>query len=120
MNLYRGCKEAGLKIMEPRVVNHGEAFVYATTDFIECIIYSVKGGNLNYTNIYHDNCLVERVPNFLESIYNVPGRYYILDDSTFIKHDELGVGENEYVSRVPVKVVEEVSIPNVWEYFKEL
>ncbi len=45
---------------------------------------------------------------------------YILDDTTFYKHNALGVGNNEYVSEVPVKVKEEITIPNVWEYFKEL
>ena len=52
MELYRGTKIAGLKEMKPRLVNHSKAYVYATTDKIESIIYSVKGGNLNYTNIY--------------------------------------------------------------------
>ena len=48
MELYRGTKIAGLKEMKPRLVNHSKAYVYATTDKIESIIYSVKGGNLNY------------------------------------------------------------------------
>ena len=111
--------------MEPRVVNHDKTYVYATTDKIEAIIYSVKGGNLNYTNIYgydDDNkrCLIERKEHCLKEIYNVEGRYYIVDETNFEKHDELGVGENEYVSELPVKVVEEITIPNVWKYFKEL
>ena len=125
MTLYRGTKISGLKIMEPRLVNHNKPYVYATTDKIEAIIYSVKGGNLNYTNIYgYDDdgsrCLIERKENILEGIYNVEGRYYIVDETNFEKHDELGVGENEYVSELPVKVLEEITIPNVWEYFKEL
>lgn len=125
MTLYRGTKIAGLKEMKPRLVNHDKPYVYATTDKIEAIIYSVKGGNLNYTNIYgyDDNgsrCLIERKENCLEEIYNVEGRYYIVDETNFEKHDELGVGENEYVSELPVKVLEEITIPNVWEYFKEL
>ena len=125
MNLYRGTKISGLKVMEPKLVNHDKPYVYATTDKIEAIIYSVKGGNLNYTNIYgydDDNkrCLIERKENCLEEIYNTEGRYYILDDTSFFRHEELGVGENEYVSELPVKVVEEVTIPNVWNYFKEL
>ena len=37
-----------------------------------------------------------------------------------MKHDEVGVGENEYVSTKSVKVLKEVTIPNVWDYFKEL
>lgn len=125
MKLYRGTKIRGLKIMEPRVVNHKEAYVYATTDKIEAIIYSVKGGNLNYTNIYgyDDNgnrCIIERKKNCLKDIYSVPGRYYIVDDKTFFRHDELGVGDNEYVSKDKVKVLEEVTVPNVYEYFKQL
>lgn len=125
MNLYRGTKISGLKAMEPKIVNHDKPYVYATTDKIEAIIYSVKGGNLNYTNIYgydDDNkrCLIERKEKCLEEIYNTEGRYYILDDTSFFRHDELGVGENEYVSEIPVKVIEEVTIPNVWNYFKEL
>lgn len=125
MNLYRGTKISGLKVMKPKLVNHDKPYVYATTDKIEAIIYSVKGGNLNYTNIYgydDDNkrCLIERKENCLEEIYNTEGRYYILDDTSFFRHEELGVGENEYVSELPVKVVEEVTIPNVWNYFKEL
>ena len=125
MNLYRGTKISGLEVMEPKLVNHDKPYVYATTDKIEAIIYSVKGGNLNYTNIYgydDDNkrCLIERKENCLEEIYNTEGRYYIIDDTSFFRHDELGVGENEYVSELPVKVIEEVTIPNVWNYFKEL
>ena len=125
MILYRGTKIPGLKVMEPKLVNHDKPYVYATTDKIEAIIYSVKGGNLNYTNIYgydDDNkrCLIERKENCLEDIYNVEGRYYILDDTNFEKHEELAVGENEYVSEVSVKVIKEVTIPNVWKYFKEL
>ena len=125
MNIYRGCKEKGLKVMEPRLVNHGEKFVYGTTDMIEALIYSVKGGNLNYTNIYgydDDNkrCLIERKEKCLEEIFSVEGGYYILDDKDFVKHDEIGVGDNEYVSTKPVKVLEEVTIPNVWNYLKEL
>ena len=50
--LYRGCKEANLKVMYPRLVNHKSKYVYATNDLVEAIIYSVKGGNFNYTNIY--------------------------------------------------------------------
>lgn len=34
----------------------------------------------------------------------------------FILHDEIGVGNNEYVSEKKVKVLEEIVIPNVWEY----
>ena len=124
MKLYRGTKISGLKEMEPRLVNHDEAYVYATTDKIEAIIYSVKGGNLNYTNIYgyDDNkrCLIERKENCLEQIFSTQGRYYLLDDKDFVKHNEIGVGDNEYVSKKTVKVLEEVEIPNVWEYFKEL
>ena len=125
MTLYRGTKISGLKKMEPRLVNHDKPYVYATTDIIEAIIYSVKGGNLNYTNIYgYDDdskrCLIERKENCLEEIYNTEGRYYILDETNFKKHEELGVGENEYVSELPVKVLEEITIPNVWKYFKEL
>lgn len=124
MNLYRGCKEAGLKIMEPRIVNHVEAFVYATDDPIRASIYSVKGGNLNYTNILTDDgdklCLIERVPNCLERIFNVEGRYYVLDDSTFVKHNEMGVGEHEYVSKEVVNVIDEVVIPNMFQYYLNL
>lgn len=125
MQLYRGAKISGLKIMEPRLVNHDKPYVYATTDKVECILYSVKGGNLNYTNIYgYDDdgqrCLIERKANCLEDIFNHEGRYYILDDTNFYKHKSLGVGNNEYVSEVPVKVKKEIIISNVWEYFKEL
>ena len=65
MKLYRGCKEANLKVMYPKLVNHKRKYVYATSDIVEAIIYSVKGGNFNYTNIYgyDDNnkrCLIER------------------------------------------------------------
>ena len=56
----------------------------------------------------------------MDKIYNTKGRYYVLDDSTFEKHKELGVGDNEYVSTVPVNVIEEVEIDNVWNYFKKL
>ena len=111
--------------MKPSLVNHDKPYVYATTDKIEAIIYSVKGGNYNYTNIYGyddkgNRCLIERKKNCLEEIYNTEGRYYILDDTSFKKHNELGVGDNEYVSSVPVKVIKEVKIDNVWDYFKKL
>ena len=125
MKLYRGTRLSGLKVMRPSLVNHDKPYVYATSDKIEAIIYSVKGGNFNYTNIYgyDDNgnrCLIERKKNCLERIYNTTGRYYVLDDTSFKKHNELGVGDNEYVSSVPVKVIEEVKIDNVWDYFKKL
>lgn len=123
MKLYRGCKESGIKIMYPRLVNHNIPYVYATIDKTEAIIYSVKGGNFNYTNIYgYDDdkrCLIERKENCLEDIYNTKGRYYILDDTSFKKHNEIGVGDFEYVSTKPVKVLKEVEIPNVWEYLKK-
>lgn len=125
MELYRGTKISGLKVMEPRLVNHGESYVYATPDKIEAIIYSVKGGNLNYTNIYgYDDdgkrCLIERKKDCLKDIFSTEGRYYLLDDKSFFKHNEIGVGDNEYVSKEKVNVIEEVTIPNVYEYFKEL
>ena len=125
MKLYRGTKISGLKVMKPSLVNHDKPYVYATTDKIEAIIYSVKGGNYNYTNIYGyddkgNRCLIERKKNCLERIYNTIGRYYVLDDTNFQKHKELGVGDNEYVSSVPVKVIKEVKIDNVWDYFKKL
>lgn len=125
MKLYRGTKEAGLKVMKPRMVNHSIPYVYATSDKNEAIMYSVKGGNLIYTNIYgYDDdgkrCLIERKANSLEKIFNVEGRYYILDDKNFVKHKETGVGDNEYVSLVNVDVIKEISIPNVLEYYKEL
>ena len=125
MKLYRGTKISGLKVMKPSLVNHDKPYVYATTDKIEAIIYSVKGGNYNYTNIYGyddkgNRCLIERKKNCLERIYNTTGRYYVLDDTSFKKHNELGVGDNEYVSSVPVKVIKEVKIDNVWDYFKKL
>jgi len=125
MKLYRGCKEPNLKVMYPRLVNHKRKYVYATSDIVEAIIYSVKGGNYNYTNIYgyDDNnkrCLIERKANCLEKIYNQEGRYYILDDTNFKKHEFIGVGDNEYISSSEVKVKEEITIPNVWEYLKEL
>lgn len=125
MKLYRGTKISGLKVMKPSLVNHKIPYVYATTDKIEAIIYSVKGGNFNYTNVYgyddnNNRCLIERKENSLETIYDTKGRYYILDDLTFEKHKELGVGDNEYVSTVSVNVIEEVEISNVWIYLKEL
>ena len=125
MKLYRGCKEPNLKVMYPRLVNHKRKYVYATSDIVEAIIYSVKGGNFNYTNIYgyDDNnkrCLIERKKDCLEKIYNSEGRYYILDDKNFIKHKAIGVGDNEYISTKCVSVEKEITIPNVWEYLKEL
>lgn len=65
MKLYRGIKEAGLKVMKPRMVNHDIPYVYATSDKNEAIMYSVKGRNLIYTNVYgYDDdgkrCLIER------------------------------------------------------------
>ena len=124
MNLYRGTKISGLKEMKPRLVNHGEPLVYATTDIVEAIIYSVKGGNLNYTNLYgYDDdgkrCLIERKEGTLKDVFSTSGRYYILDDSTFFKHEVLGVGDNEYVSREKVKVLDEIVIPNVYDYLCE-
>ena len=123
--LYRGTKESGLKVMTPRLVNHAIPYVYATSDKNEAIMYSVKGGNLIYTNIYgyDDNgnrCLIERKANCLENIFDVEGRYYILSDESFVRHEEDGVGDNEYVSPVDVEVIEEIIIPNVLEYYKDL
>ncbi|MDD3241967.1 MAG: hypothetical protein PHQ64_04285 [Bacilli bacterium] len=121
--IYRGCKEKGLKVMKPKLVNHDKPYVYATTDKIEAIIYSVKGGNFNYTNIYgydgNKRCLIERKKNELENIYNTSGRYYILSPDSFFRHDEIGVGNNEYISESSVKVLEEIEVPNVWELLKE-
>ena len=124
MDLYKGNKVAGIKEFEPQLANHDKPYVYATSDKIEAIIYSVKGGNLNYTNIYgYDDdgkrCLIERKENCLEEIYSVPGRFYVLDGSSFSRHIEIGVGDNEYVSELSVKVKEEVNVPNVWEFLKE-
>ena len=34
MNLYRGTKLSGLKVMNPKMVNHDKPYVYATTDKI--------------------------------------------------------------------------------------
>lgn len=123
--LYRGCKEANLKVMYPKLVNHKNKYVYATSDLVEAIIYSVKEGNFNYTNIYgyDDNnkrCLIERKKDCLEKIYNQEGRYYILDDKNFIKHKAIGIGDNEYISTKCVNVEKEITIPNVWEYLKQL
>ena len=56
MNLYRGCKEKSLKIMEPRTVNHGKSFVYAIDDSIRASIYSVKGGNLIFLDFLYIFC----------------------------------------------------------------
>ena len=125
MNLYRGCKESGIKVMYPRLVNHKMPYVYASTDKIEALLYSVKGGNFNYTNIYgyDDNnkrCLIERKEGVLEKIYNKEGRYYILDSKDFQKHKVLGTGEFEYVSKKPVNVISEVKVPNIYEYLKDL
>ncbi len=125
MKVYRGCKESGLKEMIPRLVNHKDSYVYATIDKVEAVIYSVKGGNFNYTNIYgYDEdgkrCLIERQPKCLENIFNVVGRYYILDGKSFKKHEDLGVGNNEYISTEKVKVLDEITIPNVWNYLKNL
>lgn len=39
MKLYRGTKEAGLKVMKPRMVNHSIPYVYATSDKNEAIMY---------------------------------------------------------------------------------
>lgn len=91
MKLYRGTRLSGLKVMRPSLVNHDKPYVYATSDKIEAIIYSVKGGDFNYTNIYgyddnNNRCLIERKENTLEKIYNTKGRYYVLDDSTFEKY----------------------------------
>ena len=57
MILYRGTKIAGLKEMRPRLVNHDKPYVYATTDKIKAIIYSVKGGNL-IIQIYMDMMMI--------------------------------------------------------------
>lgn len=56
MNLYGGCKEKGLKIMEPRTVNYRKSFVYATDDPIRASIYSVKGGNLIFLDFLYIFC----------------------------------------------------------------
>ena len=108
MELYRGTKISGLKYMEPRIVNHGEKYVYATTDKVEAIIYSVKGGNLNYTNIYgYDDdgkrCLIERKKGWLEKIFPVEGRYY---GHAWTGYDIIGAGENALNEEEMVYVTE--------------
>ena len=64
-------------------------------------------------------CLIERKEGALKDVFSTSGRYYILDDSTFFKHEVLGVGDNEYVSREKVKVLDEIVIPNVYDYLCE-
>lgn len=124
--LYRGSKQSGLKVMEPRLVNHDKPYVYATPYKLEALIYSISGGNFTYTNViqcYDDGTaeLIERVPDvFKNKFMKVEGRIYHLFGDTFYLHEEEGVGNHEYVSDVPVSVIEEEVIPDVWEYYKDM
>ena len=122
--LYRGTKLAGLKQMQPQKVDHAKAYVYATPHKSEAIIYSVKGGNVTYTNVircYEDQPdeLIERVPGTFEKIFKgIEGRYYELDPTTFKLHKAEGSGDHEYVSEETVVVEKENSVKDVWEYYK--
>jgi len=119
--LYHGSKYSGIKKLEPKHSTHG-TFVYATPSRELAIIFSSRcGDDLTYSLFRESNNepwnIVERIPHAFATMFSNSSSLYTLNDTTF---KDIHTGFYEVVSEVPVDVLKEEKISNVYEEIKKL
>ena len=109
--LYHGSHKQGLRTLEPNEAGYGKAYVFASDNIAAAKIFLGRGRNsfeASWSMGGQDQYFCERKVGIFDKWYSgVSGSVYALHPSDF-KKDE-AVGEHEYVSSRPVRVIEEVS-----------
>jgi len=111
MVMYHGSPISEIEVFMPRMSTHGKSLVYAAKSMDSVILYCAKWNDFQVT-CGSDDVIVERYQGALDELYkNKKGYIYILDGSAF-KFDEHC---NDFVSNEPVKVIECVTINNLYD-----
>lgn len=87
--LYHVSNKSGLKSIEPRVSNHEKAYVYATEDFVTCLLFGVRQDDFDFIIELNQDGLTEIYEcykNALEIHYREKQcSVYQLKDSGFLE-----------------------------------
>lgn len=120
-SLYHGSSISGMKQLEPHISTHGN-FLYATRSKELAIIFSNRAGDDMTFSLFRTSAqepwqLVERIPNGFPTMFGNSASIYTIDDKSF---SDIHTGFDEVVSKVPVMVLNEEKIPNVYQKIQEL
>lgn len=119
--VYHGSNFRNQRSLEPSNTGFEDNYVYATDNFMEAVIFlGEKRNSLQAT--WDLDCEVpffcERAEGVFEKWYsNVRGSVYALSRNEFTKDSRLS--KHEYISTHPVKVLEEIVIPDAKDYLKD-
>ena len=120
--LYHGSHKRGLKVIEPNEAGYGKKYVYATDNLSSPIIFLGRGRNsleASWTMGGKDQYFCERKEGVLDRWYSgASGSVYLLSPSDF-QRDE-SVGEHEFVSSRPVRVIEETRVADAKLFLSDL
>lgn len=119
--LYHISQIHGLKIVEPRKSTHGKSYVYAIEDLVTGLLFGVKKDDFDFiicTDEKGKPDIYECYPKAFELRYKSKScSVYEVDDRNF-KRGQTN-WEPELVSDVPVHVIKEVVIDNIYDKLLE-
>ena len=120
--LYHGSHRQGLRVLEPNKAGYGKAYVYATDNVAAAIIFLGRGRNsfeASWTMGGQDQYFCERKEGILDKWYSgASGSVYALSPGDF-KRDE-AIGEHEFASPGPVRVIEEIRVTDARSFLRDL
>lgn len=120
--LYHGSHKQGLRALEPSEAGFGKKYVYATDNFAAAVIFLGRGRNsfeATWTMGGKNQFFCERKEGILDKWYSgVSGSLYSVTSGDF-RRDE-SIGEHEFISSRPVRVVEETRVSDAKDFLVNL
>lgn len=114
--VYHGSNQANLKILEPKVSSHAKEYVYGSENPSVALLFLTRWNDYIFRVGYEENQLyiVENYEGALKEVFfKTSGYLYDLEPNTFTYKKELW--RAEVVSEVPVKVLNEKRIGNIYD-----
>lgn len=116
--VYHGSKFRNQKSLDPRNSGFGKNYVYATDNFVEAVIFLGERRN-SLQATWNTDCDVpffcERAEGVFDKWYSgTKGSVYVLSKREFKRDPKLS--KHEYISTYPVKVLDEIEIPDAKDY----
>lgn len=119
--LYHISNIRGLKVIEPRVSTHGNAYVYAINNIVTGLLFGAKKDDFDFIMDVNKNeipVIYECYPNSFEQVYkNKSCSAYELDDDGFV-HGKTD-WYPELVSENPVYVRNEIVVDDLYKRLLE-
>lgn len=119
--VYHASKVQGLKLIEPRVSSHGQAWVYAAPDLATAAMFLGKHHNFILGSGHVDDLpyIVERFPGAFEQAKGgVAGSIYVLPADTFMLGQTTWAGD--WVSASAVQPIDEIQVVNANAFLLDL